>query len=402
MSLSRVEKYHCKVFVSLSLILYMLLGLVFTSRAVVDFPYPQNVTYAHGIRSNSANALALQAKFQTWVNNYYTGNRNLARIRFDQTQYTVSEGIAYGMLLMVYFSDHNISYQSHFDNLWNYYKHFSNNNGLMNWKVSSFSHVDQSGAATDADLDAAVGLIMAYHQFGDSHYLSDAKNLIRNIRYHEVDARNLLKPGDSWDDKKNPSYVSPAAMELFAQIDPEGAPTWKAAISANYQLLLNNSHESTGLVSDWANVNGTVNGKDRFYYDASRAPWRLAWSYAWYGHSQARTINRKVALWITQSTGDSPPRIRAGYNRSSGLPLATYGNASFTGPLACAATVSPSQQAFVDKAWTVLLRYHYTPSDPGNSEYFNASMQLLTGLLLSGNMPDLSRGSPPTPLKDKK
>ena len=33
-------------------------------------------------------------------------------------------------------------------------------------------------------------------------------------------------------------------------------------------------------------------------YDAVRAPWRWAWSYAWYGHSEAKDLTEKLATWV--------------------------------------------------------------------------------------------------------
>ncbi|GAL64937.1 glycoprotein gp2 [Algibacter lectus] len=56
------------------------------------------------------------------------------RIKFDTPSETVSEGIGYGMLLSVYANDKEL-----FDGLWLYYKDFSNNNGVMNWKISECS-----------------------------------------------------------------------------------------------------------------------------------------------------------------------------------------------------------------------------------------------------------------------
>ncbi len=42
---------------------------------------------------------------QIWKDRFYKEQGSLARIKFDDSTETVSEGIAYGMLIMVYMSD---------------------------------------------------------------------------------------------------------------------------------------------------------------------------------------------------------------------------------------------------------------------------------------------------------
>lgn len=78
-----------------------------------------------------------------------------------------------GMLLMVYFSDNTMSCQSQFDKLWNFYKKFENENGLMIWKIGNLSESWDAGngAALDGDIDATAALVMAYYQTADGSYM---------------------------------------------------------------------------------------------------------------------------------------------------------------------------------------------------------------------------------------
>ena len=51
-------------------------------------------------------------------------NRGLARIKHDNLQNSVSEGIAYGMLLLVYMDNDENNTQPKFDKIWAYYNNF--------------------------------------------------------------------------------------------------------------------------------------------------------------------------------------------------------------------------------------------------------------------------------------
>ncbi|HSQ43154.1 MAG TPA: CIA30 family protein [Fibrobacteraceae bacterium] len=363
------------------------------SASTVNYPFPQDVTYGNGIRVASPSTTALNSAFETWLSTYYeegtAGGTAMARVKWDETQYTVSEGIGYGMLIMVYFSDTTTSYQSQFDKLWAYYQYWSNSNGLMNWKINGFSSVTGENAATDAEMDVALALIMAYYQFGDSDYLTDAQTLIAKMRNYELDNSYILKPGDVWDDYKNPSYFAPAAMKLFQSVDASGTSVWKAAIDSNYRLLRSNAHSTTGLVSDWCDTdgdpvigNGTLGQSDIYYYDAARTPWRLATSYAWFGDTAAKTRIDAMASWLT-STIPAPANITGGYYRSSGTKMNEDKNSTFIGTFAAATMGSSSYQSYLNSAWSALMSM-------SGEKYFSATLQLLTGLLISGNMPNLA------------
>jgi endo-1,4-beta-D-glucanase Y len=99
-----------------------------------------------------------------------------------------------------------------------YYKKFSNKNGLMNWRIRNFSTVTGANSATDAELDAAVGLLQAYKQWGDDKYLNDARALIDSISKWEVNKNGLLTPGDSWDSQKKPFLLQYRCTPAFKKV----------------------------------------------------------------------------------------------------------------------------------------------------------------------------------------
>src|SRR5574344_329158 len=361
--------------------------------ATVNYPYPQEKSYGNstvnGVYAvtSDAGSSKLLTHFQRFLTNYYVESGNYARIKFNGTNdnWTVSEGIGYAMLMTVYFSNSTTSYQSQFDKLWAYYQNWENSNGVMNWEINGFSSVVSSNGATDAEEDVALALCMAYDQFGDASDKTAAQTLIASIRQYEFDQSTYLhKPGDAWDTYKNPSYVAPAAYEVFKSFD--NSTFWANAITANYTLLKANQNSTTGLPSGWSDASGTPVGGNAGYiaydYDAVRAPWRWATANAWFGHSDAKTLLAKLGTWVntnkTAATALGPMYVTDGSAYGS-----AYANAPFVGSLMCALTYSSSYQTKLNSFYTNLL-------SKSNENYFNDAIRILTALLASGNMPNLA------------
>lgn len=345
--------------------------------ATPNFPFPQKATYEYGIMPADIDHDKVQAAFEDFMK-LYTEEGDLARIKHDSPENTVSEGIAYGMLVMVYMDNEENNTQSKFDKLWNYYNNFLDPNGLMNWKINGFSAAANFGAATDAEIDAAVALLQAYKQWGDEKYLNDAKSLIGKMAEHEVNENGFLKPGDSWDNKKNPSYFSTAALEMFKEVSDFD---WANVLVKAYELLKKSQNPTTGLIPDWCSEDGTAVDGEKFYYDAARAPWRIAWAHSWFGHQDAKDICTKMASWITTKTGGDPSKVTTGY-QLDGTAMDEWHNATFVGPFVCAGTVDASHQEWVDNGYSYL-------ADMEEDVYFQVSIKMLTVLYLSGNMPNL-------------
>lgn len=352
--------------------------------AATAFPFPRNAAYPYGIKAATAssNGAEVQAAYENWLSNQYVESGNLARVKFDDQSYTVSEGIGYGMLIFVYMDNSTNNTKSKFDKLWAYYKANANSNGLMNWKISGFSNScsgDNCNGATDADLDVAMALMMAYKQWGDASYLTDAKALIASIHKNEISTsvRGLLKPGDAWEAKYNPSYVSTAALELFKQVDNSD---WSGALTANYTMLKGNANSTSGLFSDWCSSSGSPLN-DKFGYDAVRTPWRMAVAHAWFGHADAKTLDSKIAAWETSSSSsikNDPANIGDGYTldgrETSGYEVATY-----VGALVSAGMVDSKYQSWVNDGYTELSSFAVDES------YYHRSLKVLYMLTLSGN-----------------
>jgi endo-1,4-beta-D-glucanase Y len=353
--------------------------LPITLFAAPKYPFPQNAKYPYGIQPTSVNNDVIQNYYQKWLQGFYVESGDKARIKFDNPSFTVSEGIGYGMLIMVYMDNATNNTQAKFDKLWKYYNSYLNNNGLMNWKIDGFNGVASDGknAATDAEVDVAVALIEAYKQWGDEKYLNDAKALVQKIYQYEVNANGYLKPGDSWDSKKNPSYFSTAALEVFKHA---GSQDWDRVKNNSYSLLKKCANSTTGLVPDWCGEDGSALAS--YYYDATRTPWRIGWGYVWFGHSDAKSFCSKIASWITTKTGGSAEKIIDGYELD-GRNKGQGPTSAFVGAFACAGLVDATHQAWLDSAYAKQVSLTST-----DESYFNSSLKLIYLLLLSGNMPD--------------
>ena len=361
------------------------------AQATVNFPFPQMSDYGGNATLLSDKAKAsedLKKQFQYWMKDMYNESGDVAGVRSNPgSDEYFSEGVGYGMLLMVYFSDNTTSYQSQFDKIWNFYKKMMNENNLMVWKVTNLSNKQDQGAALDGDIDAAAALIMAYYQFGDEKYKTDAKALIQAMKKSEFESNGLHLPGDKWGDAgantKNPGYFDPAYMPLFALVDEENAEFWSTtAYDANMKLYETSSGEvSTGLVDDWTDKDGKSRD-DEYGYDASRAPWRNAKAVCWHGDQRALAIDKKMAEYVsTVSAADMKGPVK----RSSGS-LGNDHNSTFVTSLMTALISDAKYQSKLDEYWAEAVAL-------GDENYFNQSLKLLNGLLVSGNMPNLAKAS---------
>ena len=399
----------------LLLLCVTLLGAVGFATAGPNYPFPNNYPYAYGtIYTGSDVQSKIQGLYTSWKAKYYEESGSEARVKFvsgaDNGSTSVSEGIAYGMLITVYMDNATNNTQGMFDKLWAYYKANSNNHGVMNWKVTGFTHqvappvAGNSNGATDADLDAAQALLMAYKQWGKQSYLTDAQTLIQNLWAYEVNNNKQLKPGDMFDDYKNPCYFITNAMKLFTQVKTlEGwsnAWDWNTVAQNCYGIMSKCANASTGLIPDWCYengnlLNGIIDGKFEsiFGYDAARIPWRMAQAYAWYGDSEAKAFASKITDWA-KTKYPNPNDIVDGFylngNPGDGnVPftgsLSSWGtskNPTFKAGLSIGAMVDSKYNSYRDLCW------QYGAATEAYGAYYTHTTQLLYMLCLTGNMPN--------------
>jgi len=349
----------------------------------VKSPYPHGDGAITTVSVENASG-KLKEKFEKFIGDFYSegtcgGTTPCANIAIPGTDYsgghtytytyTHSQSIGDAMIMMVYFSDNNKSYQSEFDKLWAYYNYWKNSNELMMSRVNGYKIttedwvITNSNSASGADLDVAVALVMAGHQFGDNKYIDSAKGLITQIRTREITDNNLLKANDV-DNVVSVGYISPAAFQIFNGL--LSSQNWSSILSVNYDYLEQNQHAQTKLFG--------------YSMEDLRAPWRLAWAHAWFHHERAKNMLSSLAEVVkSNSAGNIKCHIQQNEN---------YDNLNISyclSSLMSALTIDQSYHSTLNQYWN-----HLTSTSAGyDDNYEDFAMQILTGLLVTGNMPNL-------------
>jgi endo-1,4-beta-D-glucanase Y len=376
------------------------------------FPFPHarycdRCTYATGVGADD-----VRAAYATWKEQLVTADGAAPFLRVRRTEppgaaagSTVSEGIAYGMILAVMMDDRPL-----FDGLWGYACRWSDRNGLMHWSIDAAgAGTLQTGAATDADQDMAWSLVMAGRQWGGpaaaAHYRSEAMRQIDRIWRHEVDhaqaRRGLLLPGDSWGGRAipfNPSYFAPSHYRLFGAISGHRAG-WAEVVDRGYAIIEKaqdaaRGNGDNGLVPAWCDPDGVPiqrpppdDGAARtgYQYDAARVPFRLAQDWCYHGEPRARaTLARNSAFFAALGAA----RITDGYDLDgTPRPEAPGGRPSavFVGGAVAGAMHDPRYQGFIDEAARLLASGRLI----GKSRYYDLTWTVLALLMLTGNLIEL-------------
>ncbi len=316
---------------------------------------------------------------------------------------TVSEGIAYGMIIAVMVDD-----QPLFDALFKYALYWSNKNGLMDWYIApDGSGTLGVGGATDSDEDIAWALVMAHRQWGgrgalDEPYLRHAKRQIARVWEFEVDHGQwdgMLLPGDDWRGRNvfNPSYFAPHQYRVFGEISGNVAG-WQKVIDRGYAIIENslndrNGNRTNGLVPAWCDADGTPveafpGAMTNYQYDSARTPFRLAQDYIYNREPRAKAYLARVSDFFS-SVGAN--QIVDGYTlRGEAAPdpnaaRPNPGSAVFVGGAAVGASHDAKYARFVDEAYARVSKGDLL----ARSRYYNHSWTVLSLLMLSGNLFDL-------------
>ncbi len=397
--------------------------------------FPTRSRYPFGIKPKNFSQDQMDslcnAWFEKWKAKYVTsqgckpGEYRVQRLetgdsnRFD----SVSEGIAYGMIIMVYMYNDSTDTKTHFDGLWKYYTRYKNTNNLMTWRIYSDGTVHHpGGSATDADEDAAFALFMAHRQWGSSgvtDYFKEATDLAAAIMQHEVNASNDIRPGDSWD-IGNPSYFAPAYYTIFKKLT--GRNRWNEVATRTYKTIVDYYYKSsetfdstlnlaTGLQPNWCKYEGGAQGPDggwamdhnSFWWDACRFPFRQGYDYLLHGTKNsalAKTNTVRISNYFKTKYASDPKKVKSHYKLNgaetvwTGTPNPLLGAedtmnlSGFVGAVAVAA-MADSDQVWLDTLYRRLvdLPMCETNVDWG-TDYFCDILKMLYLLVISGNMPD--------------
>lgn len=349
-------------------------------------PFGSNTSYSYGIMPTNlpsggqyGGAQDAATEYEQWKSTYVENcGTDAARVKFDTESQTVSEGIAYGLLLAAYAADKDL-----FDRLWQYYVNHMNSNGVMNWKIDGCNSATGFNGAADAEVDAAMALIVAETQWPDAtspfDYEAEAKTLIGNVKDYEIHPTyNHLINGDGWgftNNSRNPGYQAPAYYKVWGELIPTEKTFWATTVVDASYVLINNNVSSAGLVSDWSNHTGSPTNTT-FGYESCRSPWRMATDVIWWNDTDAATICTNIAS-TTQSTGPSNVKAPLNVNGTGG----TTHNSLFVSTFAAGIMgATPNYQSHMNVMYTEAV----TTDDAGYS-YFGHSLRCIMLFMMSGN-----------------
>lgn len=258
-------------------------------------------------------------------------------ISLDEQGVTTSEGQGYAMLRAVWSNDRRT-----FEEVWHWTQsHLQvRPDKLFAWKWKG--KVLSLDAATDADTDIALALILASRRFDHPRYEQDALAILYSIWDLEVlhlAAGSYVTAGNWAVHEAYPTihvaYLAPYAYEVFASVDRQHE--WRKLIESSYAVLhwlyddqqialppeviyldkmsgrLMLTHQQSGLAAG-------------FSYDAFPLFWRVALDAQWFGRSEAALRGKMLRFFWTEwkAQGKFADRYTdAGEPRSTveGLPL---------------------------------------------------------------------------------
>ena len=384
--------------------------------ATAQFPFPQNRESEHCVYPAAYTNADVRALYEAWKSHLVTsegagGFRRVARVAEHvlEPNSTVSEGIAYGMLISVYMDD-----QALFDDLWRYALQYGwEGTLLMNWYIHADGNVSGgggddpagNGAATDADEDIAFALVMADRQWGgqgalERSYIEYAQQLISDIWTHETIDYRLIKNGSGWgsDSNLNISYFAPAYYRVFAEVS--GEDRWLSNVVEYVYTVIDNNlnaengNEENGLVPAWSQSNGTPASHTsslpfHYQYDSCRTPFRIGQDACWNGDERARAYVAKTSRFFSEI---GAPNIVDGYELN-GTPRPEFPDSfgglsgAFIGPAAVGALHDATFAPFVDDAYA-LIRENTAWA---GGQYYDESWMMMSILMMTGNFLDYTQ-----------
>jgi cellulose synthase (UDP-forming) len=287
----------------------------------------------HGEASRTRDARArerdaLSALWSFYKYAFVEAGRVVAR---DEGGVTTSEGQGYAMLRAVWAGD-----RAGLDQVWRWTRENLQvrDDRLLAWRFQE--RVTDRNAATDADQDVALALVLASRRFGDPRYLEEARRLLADIWEHEViqAGGRWLPTGGNWATREryptlHVAYLAPYAYEVFAEVDP--ARPWRELVRGTYDVLRFLYFEKgVSLPPEklWVDPRtgalllerpGAREPPQAFGYDAVPIFWRVALDAAWFGRRGEADLRARMLAFPRDAFRDEG-RLRERYS-TAGRPL---------------------------------------------------------------------------------
>ncbi len=382
-------------------------------------PFPQHTVYAPGTvlpdhRTQSQLDGDVRAAYDRWKADYLVqaGTEPDGHPRYRvvcdvlEAGDTVSEGQGYGMVIVALMAGHDADARTVFDGLWEFFDdHRSEiDPRLMDWHVPADEAAEPGGddSAFDGDADIALALLLADRQWGRDgriDYLAEARDVLAGVWESEIGPESHLPLLGDWVDPAGGDYnewtnrssdLLVAHFRTFARAT--GNAGWydvaEAALTA-IESLQDGCAPATGLLPDFFVASagdptpqpapayfleGPHDG--HYYYNAGRAPWRLATDALLGGDCRSAAAALKMTQWVASAAGGDPQAIAAGYTLD-GSAIGDYFTSFFAAPLGVAAMSDPDLHVWLDAIYDAV-----RDSEEG---YYEDTVALLCLIAMSGN-----------------
>jgi len=349
----------------------------------------------------SADAKYLVPAYNLWKATFVKGNKV---VRPENQNDTVSEGIAYGMLIAVNMNDKEL-----FDSLYSFWTANKVGSTLMNWCIpGSGGGTGQpcpasGGSATDADEDAAYALLMAGKAWGGD-YKGKAVAMISEIWEKDIDGgtngTKLPKGGSNYGSPTsavtNASYFAPSYYRAFAEVD--SGHDWNGVANAALGVVNGSISGQKGLIPAWCTSSCTQPGTNgdtndgNYQYDSHRIPMRIAMDFCYHGTAAAKTYTTKNTAFFATAAANGIGFVQDMYTPSGGPVNGTAPNSASILGTAAVGAMATGNQAFLNDAYQAVFdtitRGPMAPVDTAGRtpySYYNATVGLLTALIMTGN-----------------
>lgn len=270
----------------------------------------------------------LSSSWYSYKDHFLAGGKSVDP---QNNNHTTSQSQSYGMLRAVWMNDQAAFTQLYkwtFANLQN-----STNTFTALWQPTTIAGASTPKSASDADSDIAMSLLFAANKWHNPSYATQAKAVIAGIwktDVVEINGKPYMSAGN-WADSNdyitvNPSYLSPAAYRMFADVDT--SHDWSAVASTSYEVLTKCSADalgqttSVGLPPDWCRILksdtsaapslDTNSIGSEYSFDALRTSWRVALDYQWYKTPEAKQY--LTSLNFLGTTYQKNNKLSVGYN----------------------------------------------------------------------------------------
>lgn len=396
-------------------------GRPFPQRALAGKLYPGAVNAVTG-RTPAQQSDDVRAAYDRWKERYLVRQVVGGEVRYwvrhgkrghkqGWDEETVSEGMGYGMILAAHMAGHDPRAREIFDGLWRFARaHPSSiDDRLMQWTVRPDGNDASNDSAFDGDCDMAYALLLAEAQWGNDgavNYRQAFDRLVAGIEAATIGPESAypllgdwVKP-NGWDASDpftqwtaRTSDFMPGHFRAFRRAT--GRAVWGRALAATQDVvdrLQEVYSPATGLLPDFVQPASRADHAARpadpgflegphdghYFYNAGRAPWRLATDALLNDDAASRAQALKMSRWVRAETGGAPNQLRAGYTLA-GEPVgdADYFSTFFAAPFGVAAMLDPNGAEWLDAV------YEAVRDEP--QDYYEDSVALLCLLVMTGN-----------------